>query len=133
MWGDRSVALPEILKGRGTIPHEIRAPVQEQPTTPAATPTTQPQHTPGEKVPVATSEYEMQRKANIRANQEALFALGLHDAVKAVHEETARSKAQLDPAVRAARLEERRERMAKAHANKRSSPRLASLGEGGNI
>ena len=71
------------------------------------------------------SAYELQRLQNIKDNQLKLQALGLEAVAKEVREMVSTpEKASIDPAVRAARIQERAARLVEAQANRRASSRL---------
>ena len=71
------------------------------------------------------SPYEIARLERIKENERTLQELGIATAAAALREAATPEKRAIDPAIRAARAQERQERLLEAQANRRASSRLA--------
>jgi len=84
-----------------------------------------------ERTESGLSAYEMQRLDTMRENQRILEALGVVSASESLRRlAPTPEKQSMDPAMRAAKAQERQERMEDAKANRRQSSRLKDLPEG---
>lgn len=78
------------------------------------------------------SDYELQRLETMRQNQLVLESLGVASASASLRLASATpEKPSVDPAVRAAKAAERHARLLEAQANRRTSPRMQELPDGG--